>query len=295
MRAQAPGKIVISGAYAVLDGAPAIVAAVDRYVVADSARPAELVTPEVRAAVGEGSAPSFDASALRESGRKLGLGSSAAIVVASLAALELEMEPGLTDDALCTRILAPALAAHAAAQGGGSGIDVAASSYGGILVARRQSSGLAVERVALPAGFTVSVLALGRSASTPELIARVRALKTRDSAQHAELLGGQRLASEQAASAVAAGSGEQLISALRAQFRALRALGDAAGAPIVTDEVVWLSERAEQSGAAALPAGAGGGDVALWIAPADASPPPPHAALTRLALHVGARGVHSLP
>ena len=35
MRARAPGKLVLSGAYAVLEGAPALVAAVDRYAVAD--------------------------------------------------------------------------------------------------------------------------------------------------------------------------------------------------------------------------------------------------------------------
>ena len=61
MRARAPGKLVLSGAYAVLEGAPALVAAVDRYVVADTARAAELVTPEVRAAIGDAAAPWFDA------------------------------------------------------------------------------------------------------------------------------------------------------------------------------------------------------------------------------------------
>ena len=49
-RARAPGKLVLSGAYAVLSGAPALVAAVDRYVVADSARPTLFDAPEVRAA-----------------------------------------------------------------------------------------------------------------------------------------------------------------------------------------------------------------------------------------------------
>jgi len=42
--ARAPGKLVLSGAYAVLSGAPALVVAVDRYVVADSARPAAFLT-----------------------------------------------------------------------------------------------------------------------------------------------------------------------------------------------------------------------------------------------------------
>ena len=87
MRARAPGKVVISGAYAVLEGAPAIVAAVDRYAVADTARAPDFVSDEVRVALGGRRAPLVDASALRADGRKLGLGSSAAILVASLAAL----------------------------------------------------------------------------------------------------------------------------------------------------------------------------------------------------------------
>src|SRR6185437_2901148 len=87
--ARAPGKLVLSGAYAVLEGAPCLVAAVDRYAVADASRPATFVTDEVRCAVAAGALarpPWFDASALRESApdgtsRKLGLGSSAAILV----------------------------------------------------------------------------------------------------------------------------------------------------------------------------------------------------------------------
>ena len=96
--ARAPGKLVLSGAYSVLSGAPALVVAVDRYVLADSTRPPAFLTPEVHAAIGERAAPWFDASALREGEKKLGLGSSAAILVASLAALELDSAPGLSDD-----------------------------------------------------------------------------------------------------------------------------------------------------------------------------------------------------
>ena len=63
MRARAPGKLVLSGAYAVLYGAPAIVTAVSRYAIADTGRAAEFVTPEVRAAIGDRCAPWFDANA----------------------------------------------------------------------------------------------------------------------------------------------------------------------------------------------------------------------------------------
>jgi phosphomevalonate kinase len=134
-RASAPGKVVLSGSYSVLEGAPAIVAAVDRYVIADASRRSEIVTAEVRAAINGGGldfAPWFDASALRVtdpdgSSRKLGIGSSAAILAASLAACSPE---GASRDDLFEK----ALDAHRSAQGGGSGIDVAASIFGGILL-----------------------------------------------------------------------------------------------------------------------------------------------------------------
>ena len=56
-------------------------------------------------------APWFDARALRDGAtdRKLGLGSSAAILVASLAALELDAEPSLDDAALARRVFDAAL------------------------------------------------------------------------------------------------------------------------------------------------------------------------------------------
>ncbi|MBM4364466.1 MAG: phosphomevalonate kinase, partial [Deltaproteobacteria bacterium] len=82
MIARAPGKLVLSGAYAVLEGAPAIVTAVDRWVTADTGRPADRLTPEVSAALAGRTAPWFDAGPLRDGEQKLGLGSSAAILVA---------------------------------------------------------------------------------------------------------------------------------------------------------------------------------------------------------------------
>jgi len=106
----------------VLEGAPAIVSAVSRYAIADTAKAAEMITPEVKAAIGTQPAPWFDASALRGPRGKLGLGSSAAILVASLAALELERRRELTGEALGRAVLEHALGAHRAAQGGGSGV-----------------------------------------------------------------------------------------------------------------------------------------------------------------------------
>lgn len=267
-RARAPGKLVLSGAYAVLSGAPAIVSAASRYVTADTSRPAELVTEEVAAALSAGQrAPFFDASELREAGRKLGLGSSAAILLASLFALEREADGACSDAELRQTLFARALAAHRKAQGGGSGVDVAASCFGGTLVYQLGAGGAApsLRPVMLPPSLTIEVWVCPSSASTRDFIAAVSALALRAPAEHAALLGKQAEAAILAASALEASDSPAFVAALGAQHRALAALGKAASIPIVTPELAELFPMAERQGAALLPAGAGGGDIALFV------------------------------
>ncbi|HEY5376103.1 MAG TPA: hypothetical protein VIK01_20625, partial [Polyangiaceae bacterium] len=204
-RARAPGKLVLSGAYAVLSGAPALVAAVNRYVLADSVYPAKFLTPEVLAAIGGRPAPWFDADDLRENGQKLGLGSSAAIVVASLAALELDEHADLDDAALCARVYERALVAHRAAQGGGSGVDVASSAHGGVLAARRRGGELELSKVSLPQGLQFEVWGCSTSASTAAFLARIAEFAARDSVRHRACIGAQADAAEAALDAVERG------------------------------------------------------------------------------------------
>jgi len=290
MRARAPGKVVLSGAFAVLSGARALVAACDRFVLADSERAADFITPEVRAALGNRPAPWFDASALRENDRKLGLGSSAAILVASLAALALEREPDLSPGELAERVHPLARAAHRKAQGGGSGLDVASSAFGGVLLATPRDGELLLDRVALPEGIQITVLASPEPASTPAILRAVEALKARAPIEHARWLELQSAASERAALAVEQGDASALLAALRDQSAALSGLGQAAGVPIVTPAVARLAVSAQALGAAALPAGAGGGDIALWVT-RDGKPPPFEAELQALPLALGVPGV----
>ena len=62
MKTFAPGKLVLTGAYAVLEGAPAVSVAVSRGALVDSERIALAATIEVAAALGEGApAPHADA------------------------------------------------------------------------------------------------------------------------------------------------------------------------------------------------------------------------------------------
>jgi phosphomevalonate kinase len=247
VRVAAPGKLLLFGAYAVLDGAPAIVIAVDRYVLADGARVTSAPAREVRAAFGAEPAPEVDASALYENGSKLGLGSSAAVLVASLGVRAAKRGEDLASAGVRSALFRAARAAHASAQGGGSGVDVAASTWGGAL------SYLAVPAaearpITLPAGLVFVAFWSGTSARTSDLVARVDALRSRDSRAHAAAL-----------DAIAAAS-----------KAALAGVGRAADAPIVPAAFAQLAALAEREAGAFFPSGAGGGDVGVWLG---AAPP----------------------
>lgn len=270
MRARAPGKIVLSGAYAVLEGAPSIVAAVDRAVVADASLAAPLVTDEVRAAIEAGvieRAPWFDASALRTSlpdgtSRKLGLGSSAAILVASIAAASGERLRCASPGSLAGAVFPAAYAAHRRAQPGGSGIDVAASAFGGVITATIRDGGLDVAPHRLPEGTVVEVFASPVSASTGDLIRKVRAFAAVNEAGYRRLLDAAARGSE---AARAATTTPALVAAISAQLDALAELGDLSGAGIVTPEAAAVRPEAAAEGAIFGPSGAGGGDIAVYI------------------------------
>lgn len=296
MIARAPGKVVLSGAYAVLEGAPAVVTAVDRYVTADTARPADLITPEVKAALGNRRAPWFDATGLRSGDKKLGLGSSAAILVASLGALTAEERGIASNEELRTAVLEPALLAHRTAQGGGSGIDVAASVRGGTIIASRKGGALLVRSVDLPRALHLEVLFAGVPASTSELVGKVRAFKARSPHEYGGVMEGLTASAEDAERAFDEGSPADVIRALRDQLRGLADLGEHSGARIVTREVARLADLAGEEDAVVLPAGAGGGDVAIYAGTAAPSPrlvaafeKERHA---RLELTLGAEGLH---
>jgi phosphomevalonate kinase len=268
MKAFAPGKLVVTGAYAVLEGAPAIVVATSRGALADGARAALTATPEVRAAIGDATAPHFDASSMFVGARKLGLGASAAILVASLAVREAEKGSDLSSAAVRDALFARARAAHAEAQGGGSGVDIAASVYGGVL---RYTLG-SLARVRLPAKTRLSVFACATSARTAELRREVDTLATSNPVVYTACLKELSAVAAEASAAVEGDDHDALIAAVRRTLRGLTRLGAASGAPIVPAGFDVLSELAAAEDAALCVAGAGGGDVAAFVGHAPPSP-----------------------
>jgi phosphomevalonate kinase len=255
----APGKLVLTGAYAVLEGAPAIVVAVDRYALAEAPSPAGEVSVDVRALQSE-------------AGQKLGLGSSAASLVAAHAARALARGEDPRHGTVRSQIFRAARAAHAREQGGGSGVDIAASVHGGALRYRLGSGPnpeAEVRTLDLPRGFVLQAFWSGKSARTSDLLGRVHGLRARGGAD--PVFRTLRATAIDAADGV--GNARTFVDGAAAFARALAALGEAADAPIFLPAFTELSVRAEREDGAFLPSGAGGGDVAVWLGTAPPSAP----------------------
>lgn len=312
--ADAPGKLVVIGEYAVLAGAPGIAVAVDAragaqlvpagsscLVIPDSAtrhpfrfgsgglpyweppgpgsfgRPLEAVLdalqsrgvlssaqalPAVEVALTSAAFHDIDAQGARQ---KLGLGSSAAVTVALLGALLRLVHPaGLP----AGDVLAIACDAHRRLQGGaGSGIDVATALAGGVTGVEYPEPGATPVVVPLLWPDRLHCLAIwtGRSASTPGMLARLRAFEAVSPAAAAGHLG--QLGSESAAALGAwrAGDAHAVLGAIDRFAAALRALDAAAGIGIWSGGHAELAALAAGHGACYKPSGAGGGDYGLAL------------------------------
>jgi phosphomevalonate kinase len=280
-RASAPGKILLAGEYAILEGGPAVVMAVDRraraWIAADTptggspflAAAARVVADELghdSAAARAASIVRVDSGALcAPSGEKLGLGSSAAATVAALGACLGARGP--LDRGLLHRL---AHRAHGDAQAAldpsarGSGADVAASVWGGVLhLEPRGELPPSVAPLRLPAGLDLVAVWTGRPADTRALVAAIRALSGRDRDGYRRCLDAIASAAAALIAACRSASSAAAVEALAAGGEATRDLGRAAGVDLVLESHRELARCAESFGGGLKPTGAGGGDIAL--------------------------------
>jgi len=287
----APGKAFLLGEYAVLEGAPAVVAAVTCRARAwyeagaragsplteevARATAAELSVEELPAADRDRAAGSVlaDTNAFHDgAGRKLGTGSSAAVAAAATAVWldrASHQRTGRAFDASAQdardHLYRVADDAHRRWQGGvGSGADVAAAVHGGLIqFCRRAGAAAVVEPLRAPEGLTVLFFAAGSSASTVALVSEVKAFaKAAPAAYAGHVAHLHELASRGAAALRAAETGP-FIAAVAGYGQALASLGQDAGAPIVLPSFAAAGTLAIALGGAAKPSGAGGGDIGV--------------------------------
>ena len=253
--ASAPGKLLIAGEYAVLEGAPALVMAINRRARASLGARAREITPlhlAIGSELGLGrdqlEALVLDSRGFFEEDRKQGLGSSAALSVAASALLA-------SGDVFDT-----ALAIHRRFQSGlGSGFDVAASTYGGVLAYRPGKTPLRVE---LPQDLCWQAFDTGRPASSSDAIGRWHNAR------------GRKAALVDAAGTVAASvgdsAGEFIASISQFQARLLeldRTCSLAISSPAQAALEAEARRTGERFGAALVykQSGAGGGDTSLAL------------------------------
>ena len=263
--ASAPGKVVLSGEYAVLDGAPAVAMAVDRRAVAsvsDNAIDECRVVTEGFESNGDaryriveavcGARPAgrdftLDTAAFIVDGRKLGIGSSAALTVALVAALQQGRD-----------IFHDALQAHRRFQGGaGSGVDVAAAVTGGLIEYRMQDC--RVERLDWPDGLVVRVIGTGVPVSTRDKLARLDEAGAKPSRR------ALALAAEHIADAWRSGSAAEVLGAYPDYIAALRQFSVDHDLGIFDAGHEQLAVAAQAAGLVYKPAGAGGGDIGVLL------------------------------
>jgi phosphomevalonate kinase len=307
--ARAPGKAMLFGEYAVVNGAPALVAAVDRYATAYSTSDHGLGSSpfvrEARAAViaeymRRGSRPRLaglriDSSPLYASGaggRKLGLGSSAAVTAVAVGEW-----PDLPREAvwrMCQE-------AHCRAQGSrGSGADLAAAIWGGVLRFQLvpdwvSSEGCAAQPISLSPDLAVTLVDTGVEAATAPRLARLAALQQNQPERYQALMRPLHQLAEVVADEAQA-SGTIAADAVHEWNDVLDALAAALEVPIVTEAHRAIAACAIAVGGSAKPSGAGGGDLAVCFTPVEATAGLRarllHLGFEPLDLTVGARGLH---
>jgi phosphomevalonate kinase len=204
-----------------------------------------------------------DVSNLQQDHVKLGLGSSAAAAVATAGASFATHGHELGAAETLHRVFSIALEGHASIAPQGSGVDVAASTFGGFLRFTRADDGVETRTLKHPANLLICLVWTGHAARTSELVGKVHALRQDNPREHRACMDRLSELSHRFASAFEDGNAAEVIAGAASYSSAMGMLGAAAGAPIVDKRLGRAGALATRFSGSAKPCGAGGGDVAV--------------------------------
>ena len=317
IEAKAPGKLILLGEYAVLEGAPALVMAVNRFAKVNleylSSTTSKIHAPEIninqipfvfdskgrikfpeRLTENEINKLNFvinclhyafnkykkrnrsfpalnitlDTSSFFENNIKMGLGSSAALTSAFLASFLLSPENinRTREDKLS--IFDAAVQVHYLSQKNiGSGIDIAASVFGGVIYFQKLNSNhnnsARIEQLTLPANLHILPVWTQKEASTREFLEKYNYFKQAEPEKHTLLINELSGISQNGSEAIRNNDISKFLTEIDNYFQGMLKLGEACHSPIVSNEHKKIAEKVSKLGGVYKPSGAGGGDFGL--------------------------------
>jgi len=321
IKATAPGKLILIGEYVVLEGAPALVSAVDRFAevnLRESSKNYAVSAPsiqieDVEFSINENNLVMFDARVDLETQKKLtffkntfefawqycrnfnvtktpfkinintdafyseefktklGFGSSAALTVALVKALFKLINKDIDNSDIRDQLFRLSLSAHKKAQGNiGSGIDVAASSYGGILEYRvgidKNAEHLLPENIEPWSELPMLTVFTGHSESTRKMVFGVNELKKQKADVYKELMIELEKTSIEGCAAYKSKNIFAFLNAVKTYHVQMNLLGKSSEMPIISAVHQQIARIIHQSGGAYKPSGAGSGDIGIAFA-----------------------------
>lgn len=214
------------------------------------------------------------------SGKKYGLGSSAAVTVATVKALCKFYHLPVNND----QVFKLAAIAHFTVQGNGSLGDVAASVYGGWIayhsfdrqwLAEQRKfidlktllnlpwPNLKIEPLTAPANLALVIGWTGKPASTSQLVDKISLFKAREQDKYHQFLNESRECIQRMVEGFHCGDLEVIKKEIRYNRSLLQKLAARSGVQIETPILKQLCQIAEEFGGAAKTSGAGGGDCGI--------------------------------
>ena len=215
-----------------------------------------------------------------DSGKKYGLGSSAAVTVATVKALCRFYNLPVTKD----EIFKLAAIAHFEVQGNGSLGDVAASVYGGWIayhsfdrqwLAQQRKyldlrtlvdlpwPDLKIESLKAPSNLQLLIGWTGKPASTSQLVDKISLFKARQQKEYRQFLEDSKHCIQRLVDGFHNADLESIKNEIRYNRELLKQLGTNSGVHIETPVLNKLCQIAEDFGGAAKTSGAGGGDCGI--------------------------------
>lgn len=221
-----------------------------------------------------------------KTGQKYGLGSSAAVVTSVVTAV---LTKFLDEQPSKKIIFKLAAIAHTKTQGSGSGADIAASTYGGVLkyasfqaewllekletvksisqFVESEWPYLTIQRLQFPSSLQFCVGWTGKPASTKSLVSEIKKIKKDDHIHYEKFLENSKRAVQLIVTGMEKNDIETFYLGIEENRKALSEIGKIANVEIETKKLNILSKEAKLLGGVGKLSGAGGGDCGIAFVP----------------------------